>query len=190
MNWRNTSQHYGYIAQIFHWMIALSFVGMFIVAEVMMHMTTDPQNTFFDQSKWDLYSLHKSVGMTLLVLIALRLLWKISNPKLPILGPNALQRLIAKVVHIGLYVVMFTMPVSGYIMSSAGGHGVKVFGLPLPDLLGTNKPLASLAHEAHEITAEVIYILVALHIVGALYHHYVVKDDTFIRLWWRGPNKH
>jgi len=184
MPFRNTAANYGYIAQTLHWVMALSFIAMFIIAEVMMHMTTDPTNTFFGSGKWALYGLHKSVGMVLLLLIILRILWKVSNPKPPLNG-QGVQKLLAAITHYGLYAVMLIMPLSGYVMSSAGGYGVKVFGLKLPDLLGENKPLGSLAHSVHHYASEAVYILVALHLIGALFHHYVVKDDTFLRMFWR-----
>lgn len=182
--WKNTSHHYGYIAQILHWVMAISFLGMFIVAEVMMNMTTLPTNTFFGQGKWALYGLHKSVGILLLLLIVLRILWKFSNPRPPILG-RGIQKILASITHVGLYGVMLALPISGYIMSSAGGYGVKVFGYKLPDLLGTNKPLADIAHNVHHYASEAVYVLIVLHLVGALYHHYVVKDSTFIRMFAR-----
>lgn len=182
--WRNTKERYGYIAQFLHWAFVFGFIFMFVIAEVMMNMTTTPTNTFFGQGKWALYGLHKSVGVLLLFLITLRVLWKLSNPIPTVLG-HGIQKLLATLVHVGLYGVMIALPISGYLMSSMGGYGVKLFGLPLPDLLGENKAIADIAHNVHGIAAEATYYLIILHIVGALFHHYIIKDDTFLRLFWR-----
>jgi cytochrome b561 len=85
--------------------------------------------------------------------------------------------------HWGLYAVMFIMPISGYIMSMAGGHGVNVFGVwELPNLIGENPTLGKLANQTHDITTKIIYVLVATHVLAALRHHFLLRDGVLVRM--------
>lgn len=174
-NLKNTSQRYGTVAQFFHWLIFILFVGMFVAAEIMMDMPPSPD-------KYQLYGWHKSVGVVLLLLAFLRLSWKMANPH-PVHLNTGLQKRATQAVHFGLYVAMFAMPISGYVMSMAGGHSVVVFNvLTLPNLVGLNKPLAGFAHQVHEVTAYAIYGLAALHVAAALFQHFVQKNNTLRRM--------
>lgn len=177
MCFRNTLEKYHGGFVLLHWVIALTFIGLFAVAEIMMEMAPGPD-------KWQLYGLHKSTGLTLITLVLLRILWRLSGP-VPAhpAGMSLPQQLAAHGVHLGLYAAMILMPVSGYIMSMAGGYGITWFGVwAVPDLIGENKALGSLAHSVHHYTAWAVYGLFALHVLGALYHHVVQKDDVLTRM--------
>jgi cytochrome b561 len=127
---------------------------------------------------------HKSVGITILGLVVLRLLWRWMNPT-PAL-PDTLkpyERVLANLTHAGLYVVLFAMPLSGWIMSSARGFPVSWFGfIQLPDLVGKNKAVYDAMVETHETLAWVLCAIVALHVLAALKHHFWLKDHVLKRM--------
>ncbi|MGH2411892.1 MAG: cytochrome b, partial [Chloroflexota bacterium] len=93
------------------------------------------------------------------------------------------ERALARITHAALYVVLFAMPLSGWIGSSAGGHPVKWFNLfTLPMLVGKNRPLSGVMGETHEVLAICLGLIVVLHIAAALKHHFVLRDDTLRRM--------
>ncbi|MFZ2620365.1 MAG: cytochrome b [Alphaproteobacteria bacterium] len=190
MKLRNTSEKWGMIGQSLHWLIAILIIALWLVAEVMMGMLppTDPalgtpSNTFLDMSKWELYGLHKEVGVLVLLLAVARVLWRFTSIT-PTHGDNMnmLEKLLANGVHLALYAVMFAMPISGYIMSMAGGHGILFFGFPLPDLIGANPELGKTARWIHHEAFELFWMILALHVAGAFYHYYVKKDGVLQRM--------
>ena len=180
---QNTKEAWGAVAKFFHWIIFAIFVAQFLMAEVMMGMVAAPENTFLGAGKWDLYGLHKSIGMLALVVIALRVGWRLHSRTVPPVTGNLLEKLGAHGAHLALYAVMIGFPISGYLMSMAGGHGITVFGLfQLPDLVGKNPDLGKLAHQIHGICGTVAYIVVAVHVGAALFHYYVKKDNVLTRM--------
>lgn len=177
MTIKNTLEQYGSVAKLLHWGVFALFVFMFVVAEIMMDMDKGAD-------KWMLYGWHKSTGILLLIIIAIRIIWRISNVS-PLLADNmsAKAKTMAHLAHFALYICMIGLPVSGYIMSMAGGHGISFYGLfDVINLIAENKELGGLAHEIHEILATAIYVLVPLHVLAALYHHKILKDDTLTKM--------
>jgi cytochrome b561 len=172
----NTSSSYGSIAKIFHWGMVAIFIGLFIGAYIMMDMPSS-------DSKFFIYAMHKSFGVLVLILAAMRLIWKLfSIAPHPATGTPNWQVFLAKLAHFGLYILMFAMPMSGYVMSTAGGHPVKLFGLDLPALIAHNPEIAKLARNGHTWISYAILALVSIHIIGALYHHWIQKDKTLERM--------
>lgn len=165
-------------AKIFHWAMVPLFIGMFAVAYIMMDMA--PGDT-----KWTLYGLHKATGLTLLFLIAARFMWRLVTtvPDLP-QGMAAWQKVAAQANVLLLYAVMFGMAGSGVAMSLLGGHGITVFGLFEISPFYINKELAGLAHSAHGYISWVFIGAFVLHILGALYHHFILKDTILRRMWF------
>ena len=173
MIWRNTTTRYGAVAQGFHWLVALLVIGMLAMGLWMDGLKAGPD-------KLNIYALHKSVGITVLALVVLRLIWKLSNPH-----PQALpthqqwEKFLAKLVHVFLYFAIIGMPLSGWIMSSAKGFPVSVFGwFTLPDLVEPSKDIGKLAKEFHELTAFALIGAIVLHFVGAMKHNVIDKDGT------------
>jgi cytochrome b561 len=132
-----------------------------------------------DVHKVRLYALHKSIGLTLLALALLRLCWRAAErrPALPQMPPW--QTRAARAVHAALYVLMFTIPLSGWLYNSAAGFPLRWFGLVnLPGLAASNPALKSLAHGIHQAAVWVFLALVALHVAAALKHHFGDRDRT------------
>lgn len=175
--WRNTSLAYGIIARGFHWLMALMVIGMLCVGFYMDSLSMSPEKLRF-------YGLHKATGITILSLVALRLLWRVANPT-PALPSDipAWQRWGAHCSHYGLYALMFAMPLIGWLMSSAAGIPVSVFGwFTLPHLVGVDKELVNLTKTLHYYGAVVLIALIAAHFCAALYHHFIRKDTILRRM--------
>lgn len=177
MQIRNTQARWGIVAQSLHWLVFILFVAQFVSAEVMMDMAESPE-------KWEFYALHKSIGVLLLFIVFLRISWRMSStaPERPH-GMPKMQAVLAGSVHALLYVAMIVMPISGYAMSMSGSHGIVFFGLfNLPDFIGPSKEISKLSHEVHEIGGIAIYVLVGVHVIGALWHHFIEKDTVLKRM--------
>ncbi len=174
---KNTTETYGSIAKLFHWLVFVLIASLLALGFVMADMETTPD-------KVRLYGLHKSFGITVLTLAVLRLLWKLANvsPLLPATTSRG-QKFLAHAAHFGLYALMFAMPLSGWMMSSAAGFQVSVFGwFMLPNLVEPDKELFEFLQEAHELLALALIGLVALHAAAALLHHFYYKDNILRRM--------
>jgi cytochrome b561 len=173
---KNSKEKYGAISKIIHWTISGLFIYMFYLALTMTGMDDS-------QEKWGLYGEHKQFGILVGILVLFRISWKISNisPDYP-QGSSEWKKKLATATHVLLYLIMITFPVSGYLMSMAGGHGIDFFGFAVPDIIGENKSLGGFAHIIHGLLEYITYIVVGLHIVGALYHHFVEKDNVLTRM--------
>lgn len=179
MTLKNTSESYGWLARAFHWLMALLIIGLITVGLTM--------GEFEAPFKYQIYGVHKSLGIIVLCLVVARLLWRLTNPT-PTLPATltAPQRLAAHALHLCLYIAMFVMPLSGWAMSSAGGHPVTIFGLiDVPPLMEKNKELGKLFYEVHEYVAYALISAIVAHMGAALVHHYVFKD-TILRRMWKG----
>lgn len=171
---KNSATEYGSMAKSLHWLMAaiiLTLIGVGI------YMADLPRDTAEQkQYAFQFYDLHKSFGVVALLLIVLRLVWiGISPaPQLPaVFAPK--ERAMVKALQGLLYLLMIVLPVSGYLMSNAGGHPIHVFGLfEMPAIVGESKALGGFAHEVHEYGGWAMLIIIVLHMAGAIKHR--VKD--------------
>jgi len=174
---KSTTTCWGAIAKFFHWTVALGIIGMLTVGWYM----TDLPNS---RDKLDIYLLHKSTGLTLLVLIAFRLLWRSLDltPKLPPLTPQW-QRLAARASHAMLYVLMLVMPLSGWAYNSASNTPLRWFGVfRVPALLGPDRELKDFLGDLHEVSAIALAVVLSVHVLAALKHHLIDRDATLKRM--------
>ncbi len=174
---RNTLNSYGVVAKGFHWLMALLIISVLIVGLLL----EDYENT---PDFLKLIGLHKEFGILVLMLAVLRLGWKVLDisPSLPA-SMSAASKLAAKLGHFGLYALMFAMPISGWIVSSAAGYPVSFFGLfVLPDLVAVNKDFSHDVKELHELFANALMGLLALHVLAALLHHFYYRDNILTRM--------
>jgi len=174
---RNTTARWGAIAQLFHWVIVVLIITQFVLINIEGNLPLGLQKLIW-------LARHKSVGITILGLAILRLIWRWMNPA-PAL-PDTLkpyERVLAKVTHVGLYVLLFIMPLTGWMMSSARNFPVSWFNLvQLPDLVGPNRALYDTLHTTHAVLAWLLVGVATLHVLAALKHHFVLKDDTLRRM--------
>ena len=173
---------YSNLAITLHWLVALGLTGTFALGFYMADLPLSP-------AKLQFYSWHKWAGITLLLLIILRLGWRFTHrpPALPS-GMPVWQRKASDISHGLLYVLMLAIPLSGWLMSSAEGFPVVWFGvLPLPDLVAKSKPLADALKQAHAVLNYSMLALVCLHVAASLLHPLIGKDGVLGRMWfWRG----
>ncbi len=174
---RNNSQTWGSLSIGLHW---LTFILILSLAMVGLIMTDLPNSPL----KIQVYALHKSFGLTVLGLTIIRLVWRLFSitPKITINIP-AWQNLIAKLTHGLLYLLLFAMPISGWLYNSAAGFPLKYFGLfKLPKLSGYDPDLKQLAGDAHGTFFYILALLMLIHTGAALKHHYLDKDNTLTRM--------
>ena len=168
---------YGHVAIGLHWLIAIAIVATFALGLYMHELPLSPQ-------KLKLYSWHKWAGVSIFLFVLLRLGWRLTHrpPQLPAAMP-AWQRMAAEATHLLLYLLMFAVPLSGWLMSSAKGFQTVWFGvLPLPDLLDKNQQLGDLLKEVHEALNFGMAGLVLAHAGAALKHHAIDRDEVLARM--------
>ena len=172
----SANQTYSRPAIGLHWVMALALAANFVLGLTMSDLPLSPQKLQF-------YSWHKWAGITLLGLVTLRLIWRsVVRPPPPLPAP-VWQRRIAQFSHLLIYALMFAIPISGWLMSSAAGFTVNYLGvLPLPDLVSKNKQLFELLKEIHEILNFGLLTLVVLHTLAALKHHFIDRDAALSRM--------
>ena len=165
------------VAKGLHWLMAVMIIGLLALGIYMQELPLSPQ-------KLELYSWHKWAGGTVFLLVWLRLAWRVTHrpPALPeALSPP--MRLAAHAGHAALYGLMVLIPLSGWLMSSAKGVQTVWFGvLPIPDLLTRDKALGDLLQEVHKALNWLLMLTLAGHVAAALWHHFVLKDDTLRRM--------
>ena len=177
MTIRNTTSRWGGVAQFLHWLIVGLIITQVILANVAERLPVSPK-------KIAVFARHKSIGITILCLAVLRLAWRWANPTPPL--PTTLkpyERVLAELTHAGLYLLLFAMPLTGWMMTSARGFPVSWFGFwQLPDFVPKNQSLYNAMKQTHDTLALALYAIVFLHVAAALKHHFVLKDDVLRRM--------
>ncbi len=170
------NQHYTRTAVFLHWLVALGLFGTFALGFYMHDLPLSP-------SKLQFYAWHKWAGVSLFMLIVIRLAWRLSHPapRLPDMHP--VLRFLANAAHVLLYVLMVAIPVSGWLMSSAQGFQVVWFGIvPLPDLIAKNAALGEFLKDTHGVLNYTFLAAVIAHIGAALKHHFINHDTVLARM--------
>ena len=174
MSLKNSASAYGLVSKGLHWLMALIIITLIAVGIYMAELPKETEEQ--KQYAFQFYGLHKSFGVVAMLLIIARLAWlRISPaPALPAVFDSKEQR-ITKGVQGLLYLLMLALPISGYLMSNAGGYPIHFFGLgELPALIGKSEAIGGFTHEAHEIMGFGMIVLLLLHVAGALKHR--LKD--------------
>lgn len=172
-----TSARYTPTAIALHWLIAAAIVALFALGFYMHGLELSPL-------KLRLFSYHKWGGVCVFALAVLRLAWRIGHrpPPLPAAMPR-LERAVAHAGHHLLYLLMFAIPLIGWLASSAKGYTTVLFGvLPLPDLLAPDPALADRLIQLHWAVNLLLAAVVAGHAAAALRHHFVLGDDVLRRM--------
>jgi cytochrome b561 len=171
---------WGAVSQALHWIVVLLIATM---AAIGLTMTDLPNNP----DKVRLYALHKSIGLTILALVALRLLWRAYAGRPAPLPMPRWQHAAATFSHVGLYVLLFAIPLSGWAMNSAAGFPLSWFGLvKVPALVSRDHALHELLESTHEALFWTLIVLALVHAFAALYHHIFQRDTTLVRMLPRG----
>lgn len=179
---RSTRERWGWVTRALHWSIALAVFGMVAAGLYAVH-GIDVSTPAGDKQFYAVIDIHKSFGLLILLLMVVRLLWRLSErtPRLPTTTPWW-ERLLARFSQILLYVGLFVMPISGYLWASAYGEPVRFFGFKLPALVQLTGPSIRLARHTHDITAYVLLTIVVLHLLGALKNHFIDRNDVLRKM--------
>ena len=183
MQWRNSADGYGAVAIILHWLVALAVVGLFALGLWMVELT------YYDPWYRTAPNIHKSIGILLFLVVALRLLWRMINPAPAPIG-RPWERRVAHLVHGVLYVLMFAAMVAGYLISTADGRAIEVFGLfPVPAVVSDLPNQEDIAGVVHLWLAWSLILLASFHALAALKHHFFNRDATLVRMLWPRPQQ-
>lgn len=194
----SSTQRYTKVAIILHWLIALAIFFMIGLGWYMTDLPKDgPKQIAFDVFDWGLYTwqlaelgsprmfyfnLHKSVGLTLLALVLFRLYWRITHkPPVMLTSYRVWERKLATGTHHFLYLLMIAIPVTGLLMSLNSKFGINWFGLHLLDGVD-DKAMRHTYEELHEFGANLMVVLLIVHVLGALKHKFIDKDETMSRM--------
>lgn len=176
MELSNTEDEYGLVAKLLHWLIAVMIIALIPIGLFMSGMENSPL-------KFQVFAMHKSFGLLVFFLGLGRIVWRFVSPP-----PDHLEThehwevTLASAAHFWLYVCIIGMPLSGWLMSSAGEFPVPFFGLQMPHLMGKDESLMGLFGQTHEILAYTLLFVLGLHVAGALKHHVIDKDETLQRM--------
>lgn len=175
---RNTTQTYGSLTKFLHWSIFILVCIQFYFALVRKFFPPDS----LERANYML--MHKSFGITLLIISILFILWRISNlnPS-PLANESRWKQISAKIVQHSLLLLLLIIPVLGYLMANASGKKLSFFGLFfLPDLISANKNLSVIFNQLHEKLSYVLLALLSLHVLASLHHHFILKNNVLSRM--------
>lgn len=165
---KNTRKSYGSIAKFFHWIVAILVLAMLTLGYFM--------------ATPGFYSLHKLTGLLVLILVAARIIWMLINSQ-PELNINRYEKILAQSVKVLLYLAILIMPLSGWMMATAFGSAphignlrIAMPGIPL------SHSLAKTLMQVHNTTAIILIVLISLHLLGALKHHFIDRNTILVRM--------
>lgn len=175
-------KRYGAVAQFFHWavviLIAIQYTWAWRIDE-----------TEGLRARFELVTQHKTIGMTVLMLAILRLAWRLFHAPPPLPKHLANWEIwAAKLGHIALYCLIFIVPLSGWFYSQAAGYGDYWWGpISFPSLIEASTAAENFFYELHELLVKLLMAVVGVHILAALRHHFILKDDVLKRMLpqWR-----
>ena len=179
---KDTKEKLSRLTIALHWLVGLTIIGLITVGIYMK-----------ENEAFALYPIHKSVGVLVFAFVLWRVVWRAMNGwPVPAGDYSTLEHILAKVVHWTLIAGTVLFPISGFVMSAAGGHGVAVLGVELvaanPDpanpgeVIALNAGMAGFAHNMHGILGNVMIAAILLHMVGAFKHHLSDRDGTLRRM--------
>jgi len=179
MRLRNTLATYGTVARSLHWIIVLGIIAQYFLAEAEESIRT----TAAGMSSMDW---HMSLGISLLALAFVRVLWRTLDrtPAWPATMPGY-ERFLATVVHLALYALLFAVPISGWVLASVEGESLSMFGwFDLPALGASgSEQREHLVEEVHEVLFNLLLVLALVHVVAALKHHFMDRDNVLRRMF-------
>ncbi len=157
--------------------MASALVGMYFLGDYMVGL--DYYHVWYHRAP----AFHKAVGITLGLLLALRIAWNFGQARPVPLDKDRRLRILAKLGHVALYLLMLVIVLSGYLISTAKGQGIDVFGLFfIPALFPDNAARGEIAGQVHGIGNSLFMVMVLLHGAAALLHHFILKDLTLVRM--------
>ena len=178
MQWRNTRNRWGLIAILFHWLVALTVFGMFALGLWMTEL--DYYSPWYREAP----DVHRSIGVLLMAVVLLRLAWRVVS-RTPDMHPNHRPWEVhtARIAHSLLYLLPLATMITGYLISTADGRAVSVFGwFEIPALYTGMEEQETVMGDLHRVLAWSLIGIAALHAAGALKHHFIDRDTTLTRM--------
>ena len=174
--WRNSSRGWGLVSIAIHWLSAAAVIGLFALGWWMVGL--DYYDAWYNAAPW----WHRSVGMLLLGLTLIRVLWRLAQPT-PVSDGSRFERVAAYLGHLLIYLVLFVVLISGYLISTAEGRGIDVFGLfTVPALVSGLPDQATVAGEVHWYTAWALMVLAAGHVLVSFKHMLIDRNNVMRRM--------
>ena len=168
---------YGSLSIAMHWIMLLLIAAVYACIELRGNF---PKGS---ETRELLKQWHFMLGLSVFVLVWLRLIGRFIYPAPPIVpAPPAWQMVLAKLMHLALYAMMIGLPLAGWVILSAADKPVPFWGIELPHLVGKDPDLAKQVKYWHETIAVLGYWLIGLHALAALFHHYISRDNTLVRM--------
>ncbi len=168
---------YARLSILLHWAMFALMAATYAAIEL---RTFFPKGT---EMREDFKTWHFMLGLTVLLLVIVRIIARLRTTAPPITPqPSVWQLRAGKLVHLALYVLMVGMPIGGWLILSFSGKAIPWFGLSLPALVAPDKALAAQIKDIHETVGTIGYWLIGLHAAAALFHHYILKDNTLQRM--------
>ncbi len=177
MRWGNSATHWGLVSRLLHWFTAIAVFFMFAVGITMINMRLSPM-------KLEMFIVHKSTGMLILVVVLLRILWRLMNPApRPSRHLSQFQRRVAGTGQWLMYCLLVAIPVSGWVINSAANFPLRWFGLfEIPPITGPSIEIEDMAKTTHLVLICCLAAIVLIHIGAALHHHWIKRNDILKRM--------
>ena len=174
---RNSQSAWGSVAKSLHWIIALLIIAELVLGNIAEALKVSPQ-------KFELFVWHKSFGITILILAVIRITWRLGNPPPAApAGTPTWEKRLAQAGHGFLYLQMFAVPLTGWWVSDTSRIPFRLFwSVPVPDLMAADRELSELAASVHGILTKLLLFVVVGHIIAALRHHVLLRNDTLVRM--------
>ena len=177
MGLKNTAVEYGTLAKALHWLVA---IGLF----ALIYLGLEQAGMESGDEKNRIRFIHASIAAITLILMTIRIVWRFMNevPAHPD-GMPGWQRMTSSVIHWGLYIAVFAQLIAGAIMNGTADRGIPIFGLfTIPVPVTENHDAHEWWEEVHEFAWKPVAALIVLHVLGALYNHFIVKNDVVRRM--------
>jgi len=179
MSWKNTENSWGLISILIHWMSAVVIIALFGLGLWMVELT------YYDNWYTKAPNIHKSIGILLFLLTLFRLIWRTLNKKpLSLSNHTDVEKRLATLVHWVLYILLFLIMFSGYLISTADGRAIAVFAwFEIPAVIYGYEKQEDIAGVVHFYLACTLIGFALLHALGAIKHHFIDKDITLTRMF-------
>lgn len=181
MHWKNSKNRFGIMAVALHWFVAITVFSLFGLGLWMTGL--DYYDSWYKLAPW----WHKSIGVLLFFVVIFRLCWRMFTPPPVALSSHKPWEVrIAHIIHTLLYLILFVIMFSGYLISTADGRSIEVFGwFSVPSSITSIPDQADTAGLVHMVVAYSLIALSLLHAVAALKHHFIDRDNTLKRIFGR-----
>lgn len=181
MQWTNNNNRFGIVAIALHWLVAIVVIGLFALGWWMTEL--DYYSVWYQTAPW----WHKSIGLTLTLVVLLRIVWRLLNPPpTPLPTHTPVEVRVAKIAHLLLYLLLLIAFISGYLITTADGRPIEVFGwFAVPATVTSIPNQEDIAGWVHWIVACLLMGLAGLHATAALKHHFIDRDRSLLRILGR-----